>query len=1313
MSAYPDSAPPPPAQIATGVAPPHSLEAEQSVLGGILLSDRAMYGLVIEEGLKPEDFYRERHRLIYDSMLALYRETEPIDVLTVAEHLRSAGKLEDAGGKASIDELTGGVPGLGGIRRYAQIVREHALMRRLLSTTYEIQASVLNHAAAPRELVEQAERAMLEVAHDDRQKDFRTIDEILHDELKKMEKLSREGTSLTGTPSGFRDLDEITGGFQPGNLIIIAARPSMGKCQAGSTLVYEASTGARRRLDELVALHESGEEVWVAAVGPDLRLRHARVSATFRNGIKPLFRLTTRLGRTTDLTANHPLLTLDGWKRVDELAPGGRIGVPRHLPEPAQSQFMPDHEIVLLAGLIADGSLINRATPTFTFGEGSTVAEEMQSATEQIGARWHPRRTSAQSTTFSASLSGKPGPEGNPVTELCKRHGIWGKRSEHKFVPDAIFGFDERDIARFLGILFACDGHIYATGRLRQVGYTTISGRLARDVQHLLLRLGIVSCIRTLKRSVYDGTGKVAREVRITGQDGIRRFCNLVNVPGKLRQAGRALAGLKAVGHGTNVDTVPPAIWDRVLAVKGSAPWSEISRASGHPVNHNWHVRTRGLSRQQLQKLADWSGDEELNQYATSDLWWDEIVSIEPIGEEETFDLTVPLHHNFVADDLVVHNSALVTNMAENAAIDHGKPVALFSLEMSETELAQRFVASQGRIKGDLLRKGRVADNKWPDILKASAKLAAAPLYVDDSSDVGILEIRAKARRLHQQSPLGLIIIDYLQLLRADARIESRVQQVGEMSRGLKILARELNVPVIALSQLSRGVESRTDKRPILSDLRECVTGDTLVTLADGRRRPIAELVGTTPEVLAVEDGRVVSAQSDKVWRVGSRPVFELTLASGRTLKATAEHKVQTGQGWQTLGAMQPGERVALARRLPEPARPRAWADDRVILLGHLIGDGSYLTHQPLRYTTASEENSAAVALAAQREFGAIVKRHPGRGNWHQLVLSGNGNRWHPAGTGLWLRELGVWNQRSAEKRIPDAAFRLPNEQVALLLRHLWATDGTIWTGTRSSGGRAVRVAFSTASQGLASDVAALLLRVGIVARIHTLAQRTGTNLYSVVVSGATEQLRFIDRVGGFGPKAGQAAALALMLAEVKANTNVDTLPIDVWQDVRASMAQRGVTQRQMTALRRTSYGGTSHFRFAPSRHQIAGYAELLGDDALAALTTSDLFWDRVVSIDEAGQEDVFDLTVPGPSCWLADGLVTHNSGQIEQDADLVAFIYRDEYYDKESERAGIADIIIAKHRNGAIGDVELTFAKEYPKFLNYTSPERYFVGGG
>jgi len=370
------------------------VEAEQSVLGALLLSQRAMYGVTIEEGLKPTDFFRPHHALIFSAMLELYAESEPIDVLTVTEHLRQRGKLDEAGGRAAIDALAGPVPVAGHARQYAQIVREHALMRRLLTAAYEIQASVHEHRADPRELVEQAERSVLEVAHDDRQKDFRSIEEVLHDELKKLEALSLGDTALTGTPSGFPALDEITGGFQPGNLIVIAARPSMGK-------------------------------------------------------------------------------------------------------------------------------------------------------------------------------------------------------------------------------------------------------------------------------------------------------------------------------------------------------------------------------------------------------------------------------------------SSLVANIAENAAIDHQRAVALFSLEMSETELAQRFVASQGRVQGDLLRKGRVAARDWPKIAQAANKLGQAPLYVDDSSDVGILEIRAKARRLHQQHPLGLIIIDYLQLLRADGRIESRVQQVGEMSRGLKILARELEVPVIALSQLSRAVESRNPAIPQLSDLRE------------------------------------------------------------------------------------------------------------------------------------------------------------------------------------------------------------------------------------------------------------------------------------------------------------------------------------------------------------------------------------------------------------------------------------------------------------------------------------------------------------
>jgi replicative DNA helicase len=376
--------------------PPHNLEAEKSVLGAVLLDERHLHALLVEEQLRPEHFYREQHGWVFAAMLQLYESDRKIDHLTVSETMRQRGKLEEAGGPGAIDELAGWVPAAGHAREYGRIVHDNAQLRALLTASYEIQASVLSRDAPARELVEQAERSMLEVATDDRQKKIRSIADILHEETDKLHRLSISKTPLTGTPSGFKDLDEKTGGFQPGNLVVLAARPSMGK-------------------------------------------------------------------------------------------------------------------------------------------------------------------------------------------------------------------------------------------------------------------------------------------------------------------------------------------------------------------------------------------------------------------------------------------SALVANIAENAVLA-GHAVALFSLEMSESELAQRFVASQARIKGEDLRRGKVAESRWPTILEACQRLAEAPLFVDDSADTGVLEIRAKCRRLHAQveGGLGLVIVDYLQLMRAEGTVQSRVEQVSQMSRGLKGLARELGVPVIALSQLSRAVEQRGgEKRPVLSDLRE------------------------------------------------------------------------------------------------------------------------------------------------------------------------------------------------------------------------------------------------------------------------------------------------------------------------------------------------------------------------------------------------------------------------------------------------------------------------------------------------------------
>src|SRR3954463_13246523 len=190
---------------------------------------------------------------------------EPVDALTLVEHLKQAGQLDSVGGRAAVDLLAASVPAVGNVRQYARIVRENAMLRRLLQASWEIQARVHSHEAPPRDLVDMAERAILEVAHEDSRKDFRSIHDLLDSEIDKLEHLSREGKAITGTASGFTDLDTITGGFQPGNLIILAARPSMGKCLAGSSLVYDAETGTRRRIDDVVAAWERGERMSVAA----------------------------------------------------------------------------------------------------------------------------------------------------------------------------------------------------------------------------------------------------------------------------------------------------------------------------------------------------------------------------------------------------------------------------------------------------------------------------------------------------------------------------------------------------------------------------------------------------------------------------------------------------------------------------------------------------------------------------------------------------------------------------------------------------------------------------------------------------------------------------------------------------------------------------------------------------------------------------------------------------------------------------------------------------------------------------------------
>jgi replicative DNA helicase len=653
--------------------------------------------------------------------------------------------------------------------------------------------------------------------------------------------------------------------------------------------------------------------------------------------------------------------------------------------------------------------------------------------------------------------------------------------------------------------------------------------------------------------------------------------------------------------------------------------------------------------------------------------------------------------------------TTLAVNMAENAALGSKKSVAIFSMEMSAESLTLRMISSLGRINQSNLRSGRLHEEDWPRIDSAMTQLGGANIFVDETPGLSPTEIRARARRLKRERGLDLVVIDYLQLMQVAGTKENRATEISEITRSLKALAKELKVPVIALSQLNRGVEQRVEKKPVMSDLRECVTGETLVCLADGRRVPIRELVGQTPEVWAMSaDQKIIKARSELVWCKGMRQVFRVALASGRTLRATPNHRVFTGDGWQHVGEIRIGTRMAIGRRFPEISNPVVWPDEHVCLLGQLVGDGSYLKNQPLRYTTASEENSELVTRCA-KFLGGTVTRYVGRGKWHQLMISGNGNRWHAAGVGAWLKDLGIFGQRSHQKHLPPEVFQFSDRQIGLLLQHLWATDGCIYVpgaGIRT----APAVHFSTCSERLASEVAALLLRLGIVARTFQVPQRMGKPMYAVYVSGSEQQALFLAKVGAFGPRVEPARRLAEKIAVTKSNTNVDTLPREVYVQVRSAMTSQGVSAKGLAAMRGIKYNVYPGFKYAPSRATLSSYAELLDSNELRLWSQSDLFWDRVIAVGLEGEEEVFDITVPGPASWLADGIVSHNSGSIEQDSDLILLIYREEFYEPNTTRKGIADIIIAKQRNGPTGEVQLTFLGQYTKFENF-APESYAEG--
>lgn len=645
--------------------------------------------------------------------------------------------------------------------------------------------------------------------------------------------------------------------------------------------------------------------------------------------------------------------------------------------------------------------------------------------------------------------------------------------------------------------------------------------------------------------------------------------------------------------------------------------------------------------------------------------------------------------------------SSLATNIAHNVASQHKIPVGIFSLEMSKDQIIDRLLASEADIDLWRLRTGRLSDegesNDFERIQTAMAKLAEAPIYIDDMSGTNILQMRAMARRLYANKGLGLLIIDYLQLMNHRNPNLSTIQQVTENSKALKGLAKELNIPVLVLSQLSRAVEQRTPQIPRLSDLREsgCLTGDTLIARADtGEKIPIENLEGQTniPVHSLDKDWKIKTKTISKVFCSGQKMIYELKTQSGLSIKASANHPFRKVDGWTRLDELKVKDKIATPRQLNISKPKNKMANDEIILLAHLLGDGCVLPRQPVHYTSADPENIQIVAKTAEKLF-KIKPRVVKQKNWWHVYLPSpyhlTHNVYHPITN--WYKELKISRVRSWNKNIPQDIFSLNNKNLALFLRHLWATDGSISEKTMAGRKPAASIYYATTSLKMAQAVKSLLLRFGIRSRLSAVKKESYRLCYHVHIQGKEHQLKFLQEIGCYGQRGKIIPQLIKNLDAIQTNTNLDVWPKETWPLIINPIREnKGFSWREFSAGINMQYCGSALFKCGISNERMQKIATCLQSSMLFQVAESDIFWDEIVSIKKLGMEKVYDATVPKTHNFVANNIIVHNS--IEQDADVVAFIHREDRYKENSDRPNIADIIIAKHRNGPVGKIELYF---------------------
>ena len=434
------------------------------------------------------------------------------------------------------------------------------------------------------------------------------------------------------------------------------------KCVVGETLIPDATTGQLHRAEDLFRTQHHPD---VVSVQDDFTLTHSPTAQVMQNGVKPVYRLVTSLGKEINATLNHPFRTLDGWKNLEDLCVGERVASPAHLPVRG-CETWDAHKLITLGWTLAEGNTCHPCG-VYLYSNSEVIVADMVRAAQQFEntvptAKLRPERNHTFDVYLGTSKRGSASGGRSGARLWLESLGVVGQGATEKRFPEAVFRLTNEDLALLLGRYWSGDGFVFGQGNTTPYAATS-SQRLAQQLQHLLLRFGIVS--RVTEKTFTYKEGRTGYTVHVLGRRSAARFVTHIapHIIGKDEQLGCLREYLEHTPADLeSIDTLPPEIktWVKEVKVQSGLTWREVEAQSGVCVKElygNLNTHKKGFRRSTIGKLADFFGSERLRQVCSEDLFWERVERIESTGEAMTYDLEVARTHNFVANDLLVHNS--------------------------------------------------------------------------------------------------------------------------------------------------------------------------------------------------------------------------------------------------------------------------------------------------------------------------------------------------------------------------------------------------------------------------------------------------------------------------------------------------------------------------------------------------------------------------------------------------------------------------------------------------------------------------------